>query len=76
MNFTFEWHYSRPGKQGIAGAVIAENQTRAIEIIKKYLFNHFHMAVTERPNKALYVWTSREEWDWVNADPNCHVIVY
>lgn len=76
MKFTFEWHYSRPGKQGIAGAVLAENQVQATEIIKGYLFNHLHMVVTERPNEALYIWPPRGEWTWRNVDPDWPIIVY
>lgn len=76
MNFTFEWRYSRPGKQGIAGIVLAENRVRATEIIKEYLFNHLHMVATERHNEALYVWSSRDEWTWKSFDPNWPIIVY
>lgn len=76
MNFTFEWHYNRPGKEGIAGAVLAETQTRATEIVKEYLFNHFHVIITESSNEALYVWPSRDEWMWKSFDPNWPIIAY
>ncbi len=72
MNFTFEWHYSRPGKQGIAGAVLAENQTRAMKRVCDYL----HIVISENSNKTLYVWPSRNEWTWKNVDPDCPIIVY
>lgn len=72
MNFTFGWHYSRPGEPGIAGAVLAENLSQAMKRVCDYL----HIVIPENSNETLRVWTSREEWNWANADPNCHIIVY